>query len=150
MSTIAIPDIELGVPRLNSRGYPDSTACRALRNVQRAEFGHRPLIYICSPYSGNVAANVELARAFCAFAVTQRVIPLAPHLLFPQLMDDADSDQRELAMFFNRVLLSKCDGIWVYIARGSPGMRTEIDWVQGMGLPVSFFDADFEEVIADA
>ena len=45
---------------------------------------YRPLVYICSPLSGNVEANTERARAFCRFALEQGQIPLAPHLLFPQ------------------------------------------------------------------
>lgn len=150
MTTSMIPDLELGIPRLNSRGYPDSTAYRALKQVQRDEFGYRPLVYICSPYSGDVEANVELARQFCALAVTKRVIPLAPHLHYPQFMDDTDPDQRELAMFFNRVLLTKCEAIWVYTARVSPGMKAEIAWARDLDLPISFFDAGFEQVIADA
>ncbi|MFS0003195.1 hypothetical protein ACL1FZ_10500 [Corynebacterium striatum] len=57
------------------------------------------MIYICSPYSGDTEANVELVRQFCGFAVSSGKIPFAPHLLFSQFMDDVDSDQRELAMF---------------------------------------------------
>ena len=82
---------------------------------------YRPLVYICSPYSGDVQANVELARQFCGLAVSAGKIPFAPHLLFPQFMDDADPDQRELAMFFNRVLLAKCEALWAYVGRVSPG-----------------------------
>lgn len=48
-------------------------------------------MYICSPYSGDVEANVELARRFSAFTVPVRQIPLAPHLHYPQFMDDTDN-----------------------------------------------------------
>ncbi|WP_233492054.1 hypothetical protein [Auritidibacter sp. NML100628] len=54
------------------------------------EYGYRTLVYICSQYAGDVATNVELAREFCAHAVSRRKIPLAPHLLFPQFMDVTD------------------------------------------------------------
>ena len=89
---------------------------------------------------------MELARRFSAFAVAAREIPLAPHLHYPQFMDDADRDARELAMFFNRILLSKCEQLWAYIGRVSTGMRAEIDWAHQMDIPVRFFDADFQEV----
>src|SRR5699024_5306346 len=108
---------ELGFSPHNIEGYPDPTAYSALKNLQRAEYGYRPLVYICSPYSGDVEANMELAQTFCAHAVARCKIPLAPHLLFPQFMDDNDPETRELAMFFNRILLSKCEAIWVYTAR---------------------------------
>ena len=49
-------------------------------------------------------------------------------------------------MFFNRILLSKCEQLWAYIGRVSPGMRAEIDWAHQMDIPIRFFDADFQEV----
>lgn len=112
-----ISDLE---PWRNSKGYADPTAYKALRAVEISEFGHRPLTYICSLYSEDVEVNVELARDLSAYAVDCRRIPLAPHLLFPQFMDDTDPWDRELAMFFNRVLLSKCEAMWVY----TPRLRT--------------------------
>ena len=51
-------------------------------------------------------------------------------------MDDADPDQRELAMFFNRVLLAKCEALWAYVGRVSPGMRLEIGWARDLELPI--------------
>lgn len=140
MTTTALTT-DLGFSTHNMEGYPDPTAYKALKSLQRAEYGYRPLVYICSPYAGAVENNVELARALCAHAVARRKIPLAPHLLFPQFMDDTDASERELAMFFNRILLSKCEVIWV-----SAGMRAEIEWAHHLELPITYFDADFEEV----
>lgn len=136
----------LGLPSRNMEGYPDPTAFKALKNLQRAEYGYRPLVYICSPYSGDIEDNVKLARTLCAHAVARHTIPLAPHLLFPQFMDDTDPDARDLAMFFNRILLSKCEAIWVYTARVSAGMRAEIEWAHHLELPITYLDADFQEV----
>ena len=137
---------DIGIPRKNREGYADPTMHQALKQIQKAEYGYRPLVYICSPYAGDTETNVEIARGFCATAVARRVIPLAPHLLFPQFMDDNDPDAHGLAMFFNRVLLSKCEAIWVYTARVSVGMRSEIGWAHHLELPITYFDADFEEV----
>lgn len=47
---------------------------------------YRPLVYICSPLSGDVAGNTERAKQFCRFALDKGQIPLAPHLLFPQFI----------------------------------------------------------------
>ncbi|WP_328286431.1 DUF7768 domain-containing protein [Corynebacterium atypicum] len=87
-----------------------------------------------------------LVRRFCAFAVSAGQIPLARHLHYSQLMDDADPDARELAMFMGRILLSKSEQLWAYIGRVSAGMRAEIDWAHQMDIPIRFFDADFQEV----
>lgn len=142
--------MDVGIARKNREGYADPTMYEALKQVQKAEYGYRPLVYICSPYAGDTETNIEIARKFCATAVARRVIPLAPHLLFPQFMDDTDPDARELPMFFNRVLLSKCEAVWVYTARVSVGMRAEIEWAHQLEIPVRYFGAGFEEVSVGA
>lgn len=135
-----------GLSPRNVEGYADLTVFQALKNIQRTAYGYRPLTYICSPYSGDVEANVTLAREFCSHAVKSRKIPLAPHLHYPQFMNDDDPEQRDLAMFFNRILLSKCEEVWVYTGRVSAGMRLEIEWAHHLELPIFYFDQAFEEV----
>lgn len=132
--------------RRNAEGYMDMTAFEGLKRAQRTRFGRRPLVYICSPYSGDVEANVDLARRFCRVALQRRTIPIAPHLLFPQFMDDTVPDERELAMFMNRILLSRMDAIWVYADRISTGMRQEIEWAYVQGTPIKYFNTGFEEI----
>lgn len=146
MTSPAMSTVEFGISKKNAEGYLDPTSFKALQSVQRTEFGYRPLVYICSPYSGDVESNVELARDFSAFAVGQRVIPLTPHLLYPQFLNDDDPDECELAMFFNRILLTKCEEMWVYTGHVSHGMRAEIDWARELELPIHYFNADFQEV----
>ena len=124
----------------------DMTAFEGLKRAQRTQFGWRPLVYICSPYSEDVEANVEIARRFCRVALQRRTIPVAPHLLFPQFMDDTVPDERELAMFMNRILLSRMDAIWVYADRISTGMRQEIEWAYVQGTPIKYFNTGFEEI----
>ena len=43
----------------NSEGYFDPTAYEALSKIEREAKAHafRPMVYICSPLSGNIAAN---------------------------------------------------------------------------------------------
>ena len=138
--------LDIGFSKKNTEGYLDLTSYHALKKLQREQFGYRPLVYICSPHSGDTEANVELARQFCGLAVSAGKIPFAPHLHYPQFMDDADPDQRELAMFFNRVLLAKCEALWAYVGHVSPGMRLEIGWARDLELPIKYFDSDFKEV----
>lgn len=42
--------IDVGIPLRNADGYPDPTCYQALKEIQLAEYGYRPLVYICSPY----------------------------------------------------------------------------------------------------
>ena len=90
------------VPRRNSEGYQDPTAHKALLSIKKEDRVFRPLVYICSPYAGDVEGNTAQARAYCRFAVMEKnAIPFAPHLLLPQYLEDNDPEQRELAMFMS-------------------------------------------------
>ncbi|MGV9189604.1 DUF7768 domain-containing protein [Arcanobacterium canis] len=130
--------LDIGIRKKNAEGYLDLTSYHALKKLQREQFGYRPLVYICSLYSGDTEANVVLARQFCAFPVSAGKIPFAPHLHYPQFMDDTDLDQRELAMFMSRVMLAKCEALWVYVGRVSPSMRLEVVWVFFLGVCLVF------------
>ena len=62
----------MNVDMRNSEGYLDLTAYEAIKKVeqeQRSGRAFRPIVYICSPYAGEVAANVENARRYSRFAV---------------------------------------------------------------------------------
>lgn len=134
------------IPWLNTSGCPDPTVYEVLKREQRAQFGYRPLAYICSPYSGDVQANTALAQNICRTALECKRIPFAPHLLFPQFMNDCDPAERELAMFMNRIVLSKCDELWLYTPHVSTGMRAEVCWAKALGTPIRFLDSDFQEI----
>ena len=105
----------------NAEGYIDLTAYEALSRIEREErrakkaAAYRPLVYICSPYSyGCINDNIDNARRYSRFAVDTHYVPIAPHLLFPQFMDDSLGEDRQTAMFMNLVLLSKCAQLWVF------------------------------------
>ena len=132
--------------------YPDQTPYEALKKVAKAgqKFGFRPLVYICSPYSGDVQGNVAKARTYCRFAVEKGCIPIAPHLLFPQFMDDSNPKERELAMFFGNVLMSKCAELWVFGDLISSGMAAEIDRAKRKNYAIRYFKSDLKEVTKNA
>ena len=56
----------MGVSRYNSEGYYDPTAYEALTKIVQEEKAarYRPLVYICSPYSGDTEGNTEKARRY--------------------------------------------------------------------------------------
>ena len=132
----------------NAEGYPDPTAATALENVARAEDArvHRPLVYIASPYAGESEDNISRAKGYCRFAVSKGVIPLAPHLLYPQFMDDDDEDQRILGLRFAIALLCRCDELWVFGEKVSAGMAKEIEKAEKRGMRMRRFNSKCEEV----
>ena len=123
-------------------GYPDSTVCEALTAVAKSETArpYRPLVYVASPFAGDTEFNVSRAQGFCRFAVSKGCIPIAPHLHYPQFMDDGDKEQRELGLFFALVLLGKCDELWVFGDRISAGMTAEIGKAKKRGMPIKYFN----------
>ncbi|AND85587.1 DUF4406 domain-containing protein [Clostridium tyrobutyricum] len=141
----------MGVNKFNSEGYYDPTPYAAITNVIKGlktekNSVFKPLVYICSTYSGNIEINVKKARAFCRFALEMNRIPLAPHLLFPQFMNDDIPQERELAMFMNMVLLGKCNELWVFGNTISNGMAQEIERAKKRKQLIRYFNEKLQEV----
>ena len=137
------------IPKRNAEQYPDPTAYEALTNIEKEERAlraFRPIVYICSPYSGKVEKNVAAARRYCRFAVDKGYIPFAPHLLFPQFLNDADPKERQLGLFFGTALMSKCSEVWVFGSYISPGMESEICRAKWKNYRLRYFTEDCEEV----
>lgn len=135
--------------KYNAEHYPDPTACAALRAAfsSSLKMGYRPIVYICSPFSGEIEVNIQKARDYCRFAVDQKYIPIAPHLLYPQFMDDEDEMEREIGLFMGCILITKCAEMWVFGDRVSSGMAREIRRAQREGLPIRRFTTDCVEVL---
>lgn len=136
--------------KYNIEGYNDPTAYEALSRIEseekKSKRKFRPLVYICSPYAGDVKGNTQNARIYSRFAVNEGYVPLAPHLLFPQFMNDTDQDDRETAMNMNRILLGKCHELWVFGNLISAGMGDEIWWAQITNKKIRYFDKNLKEV----
>ena len=133
------------ISKFNSAGYYDPTTYEALSKVEREEKAarYRPLVYICSPFSGDISGNIERAKKYSRYAVDSKAIPIAPHLLFPQFMDD--DAERELALFMDMVLLGKCEELWVFGGLVSEGMGAEIAKAKRKNMKICYFTEDCEE-----
>lgn len=139
----------MGINKFNQEGYFDPTAYEALTAIEqevRQTRKYRPLVYICSPLSGEVERNQANARRYCRFAVESGAIPLAPHLYFPQFLNDADLIERNLALYMDMVLLSKCSELWVFGKTISRGMSMEIEKAKRKGQPIRYFTDECKEV----
>ena len=134
----------------NAEGYLDPTAYEALTRIEREakKTAFRPLVFISSPFAGDTRRNTKRARGFCRFAVSKNCIPVAPHLLFPQFMEEDDPAQRDLGIFFGMVLMSKCQVVWVFGRDTTTGMAVEIEKAKRRGLPVRYFSDRCVEVLA--
>lgn len=131
----------MSIDQYNAEGYHDPTAYAALSRVEKAEkkAAHRPLVFICSPFAGDMEGNAKRAREYSRFAVSKNCIPIAPHLLFPQFLEEADPAGRELGISFGLVLQSMCREMWVFGDTVSKGMAVEIKKAGERGIPIRYF-----------
>lgn len=144
--------------KFNAEGYHDPTTYEALNRVaaskkkMQPDFltfdGYRPLVYICSPYAGDVQQNVHNARKYSRFALERNTIPLTPHLLYPQFMDDCDPAERWVALHkISYVLIGKCDELWVFGGVISSGMEYEISIAKKRKMKIRYFTAEMREAL---
>ena len=105
----------------------------------------RKIIYVCSPYSGDIEKNVEFARQASRFVVDRGHIPITPHLFLPQFM--SEENERELALEFNSEILFACDEVWYFGNKITGGMAYEIALAKDYRIDIkdySSVDFDFE------
>lgn len=142
----------MGIDKFNYEGYFDPTTYEALTNIQRKEkatdkkVAYLPLVYICSPYAGDIENNIKNAKAYSRYAVKENAIPVTPHLFYPQFMYDGNDAEREMAMHFNYVLLGKCTELWVFGGVVSRGMAREIGVAKKRRMKIRWFDHAMKEV----
>ncbi len=131
----------------NREGYDDPTAGAAVSQVmkeyrkeQRRRFAakNRRKIYVASRYAGDIQANIENAIWACRYVIDKGYMPVASHLLYPQILNDSNPRERELGLMFGLALLATCDEVWVFTANGevSSGMAKEIEEAKRLGIPV--------------
>lgn len=93
------------------------------------------LIYVASPYTGDVKKNTEFAKEACRHVMEQGYAFFAPHLLYPAILDDAKPEQRQAGLDMGLAMLERCDELWVYGGHISQGMMLEIEEAGRLGIP---------------
>ena len=67
--------------KFNSEGYYSPTEFEVFTKIEKEEAAvrkaasFRPIVYICSPYAGNIYDNILKARKYSRFAVDCHVSP---------------------------------------------------------------------------
>lgn len=92
------------------------------------------IVYICSPFRGNIETNIKNAREYCKLAIKEHHLPVAPHLYFPQFLNDNNPDERKLGMDYAKDMLYSCDALWVCGDKISKGMAEEIAIAEKRGI----------------
>lgn len=82
-------------------------------------------VFISSPFRGNVESNTEKACAYSRAAYEEGCIPIAPHLLFPQFLNEKEEKERAAGIAMGLELMLDCDEVWVF-GTATEGMEQEI------------------------
>lgn len=139
----------------NYEGYDDPTAGAAIGRVMKeyrterrkewqrqSAIKERDKVYIVSPYAGDVEGNVKNAVSYCRFAITKKKIPIASHLLYPQILDDSKPEEREVGLLYGLALLKICDEVWCFGDKLTPGMEQEIKEAKRLRKPIKYFSKE--------
>lgn len=102
-------------------------------------------IYVASRFSGDIEANVSAARKYCRIVIDRGYMPMASHLLYPQVLCDDIREERETGMSFGFEMIRMCDEVWVF-GPVSAGMGREIEKAREFNKPVVYMDVTGEAV----
>ena len=107
-----------------------------------------PLVYVCSPFRGNIDVNENVinARKYSRFTFDEKNIPITPHLLYPQFINDNDLFERNIAIHkINYVLIGLCKEMWVFGDVITEGMEREILIAKKRKMRIRYFSKDLKE-----
>lgn len=103
------------------------------------------IVYVCSPLRGDMERNIVRANYYSRFVCEKGYVPIAPHVIFTQFLDDSKLNERKRGMEMGIALLKLCDELWVFGPTISGGMKTEIEMARKRGLPIRYFSEGMEE-----
>lgn len=106
------------------------------------------MVFVCSPYRGDVKHNIEVARRIARIVAVCDYVPVVPHLLFPQFLDDSDPKERIKGLTLGAELLCKCDEMWLVVGKLSRGMQYELNLAKELQTPIRLIDSDTNRIAA--
>ena len=99
------------------------------------------LVILESPYAGDIAANIEYARACVRDSLSRGEAPIASHLLYtqPGILDDSIPAERQRGIDAGLAWRAVAECTVVYIDRGvSAGMAYSIERAYAAGGRVEY------------
>ncbi len=97
------------------------------------------LVFICSPYRGDIEANVNKAKRYCRFAYTEGCVPYASHLLNPQFLDENIPEERGTGIRMGLEVLKRVDELWLFGEVLTDGMEIEYRLAKECRIPIRYF-----------
>ena len=97
-------------------------------------------VFICSPYRGDVEKNVQIADRVVRHVLFRGDIPIAPHLYFPQFLDETSQVDRIQGIKMGVELMKDCDELWLIGTKITSGMEFELEAAKKIGIKVKLYD----------
>lgn len=132
----------------NREGYADSITGSAMsqimkeyRQKQKKRYAdkNRRKIYVVFRYAGNVDANVAAALTYCRRVIDEGYMSVASYLLYPQILNDNDPNERDLGLLFALSLFRICDEVWVF-GEVSLGVAQEIEEAKRLKKQIKYYE----------
>ncbi|HMM30359.1 MAG TPA: DUF4406 domain-containing protein [Clostridia bacterium] len=95
------------------------------------------VVFVCSPYGGK-QANIDRAINYCLMEIELGNTPYAPHIFFPQFMDE--ETERWEAIQMGLEMLDACAELHVWSNEITEGMKAEIEHAEENGIPVVYME----------
>lgn len=97
-------------------------------------------VFLCSPLrapdSRGLRKHLSYARQAMKHSISLGEAPYAPHLLYPQVLDDNEADERDLGFKLGNAWLTRCEALVIYGDLGiSSGMAVEITLAASLKIP---------------
>jgi len=87
------------------------------------------IIMVESPFAGDVERNIIYARRAMRYVIDRGHVPIVPHLMYPQVMDDTDPEERARALHMCDILRLRAHETWFFVDYGmSKGMKIAEKW----------------------
>lgn len=97
------------------------------------------LLYVCSPYRGEIRRNKEYAREMTKAALNSGFAPVTVHLYLTEVLDEDKPQERSRGMAAGRDILEQCSYILLGTKYGfSEGMKEEITLAAMNGLKMLY------------
>jgi len=130
----------------DGRDYPSEAYAEVLDGLhyvaaelvkqRRVEQSRRRRVYVCHPFADDPAGNIARVRVISRQLLGKGVMPVAPHLYLPQLVDEGTEREHALALCLE--LLATCDEVRVYGNAVTEGMERELREAKRLGLRAHF------------
>lgn len=101
---------------------------------------NRPFAYVCAPTAGETGNNNKKVRGYCRKLYEFGYLPVAPHLLFPQFVNNNVPSEHNDCIHMAADMLRRCRVVVVCGKTNTEVMTGEIELARRLGIVITTLD----------